>query len=167
MALSISHLLSENWRELALADFISGLESKPLADGLPLQQVILGALGGDDCKQGYENYLEKMQHLLVLFHLVFKSEELRELARDEPYRSPRSIRVKNAGGSYVSKKFNYAAVPNVFSTADPASPSITFSNPLLFSRDFSRQTKPNAAGAAWLLHMLAYNYCPPTTESER
>ncbi|HEY5723179.1 MAG TPA: hypothetical protein VIT45_12735 [Allosphingosinicella sp.] len=166
-ALSISHLLSENWRERAVEDFLSGLNSEPLASGLSFSKDLIDALSEPSCRTAYEHHLEVMQPIIILFHLLFKSEDLRESARKEEFRSPEMRRSRGPAGRSTNRPFNYSARSGTFSTGDPSIPAISYSNPLVFLRDYSRQASPNAANSAWLLHMLAFNRSETNNTDER
>lgn len=160
-ALSIKHFHAENWRELAVTEFRTLLESAPLADRLKMQPAILAALLGDRL-ESYVTHLRKMRHLLALFHLVFKSEHLASLASKEDFPAPKSG--GKQGKSRARRRLNYSATQLVFTRDDPGVPETRFTNPLMFLRDYSQSHRPNAGQAAWLLHMLAFNYLPNLDE---
>ena len=161
-ALAVKHFQSDNWQDLAILEFRSILETSPLCDRLKMQPDVLEALSGSRSSV-YTVHLRRMKHLITLFNLVFKSERLAGLANAESFRAPRSGGAQ--GTARTRKRFNYAATQTIFLSDDPGIPETRFTNPLMFLRDYSRSHKPNAAEAAWLLHMLAFNYLPTSHES--
>ncbi|HEY6816428.1 MAG TPA: hypothetical protein VI168_12880 [Croceibacterium sp.] len=162
-ALAVRNLTAANWRELTLADFVSVLEDAPLATSLSIKEDLLTRLGDETHRQRYMFHLERMQYLLTLFHLLLKSDKLRDLAQTEDFHSPKT-RTRRSG---ERRRFNYSATAGTFHYSNPGVPPTRFTNPLLFLRDFSREEQPSAAQSAWLLHMLAFNCVARPDGSER
>ena len=166
VALAVQHVMKDDWMELAIADFESVLQQEPLASTLGFSDQISRVLRDKDTRENYEHHLEQMQYVLNLFHLIFKSDMVRQLAYDDEWRSPRKTSHRSKSGARHRTSFNYPCSPGIFVSTRANAESTEFSNPFRFLRDYSRRQRPNAGLSAWLLHMLAFGYLPdPPPES--
>lgn len=156
-ALAISHYDAQNWRARAIGDFESVMKSEPLASRLPFRNEVLALLNSEESRAELEFYLEQMEHLIGIFYFLFRSDDLRHRAMSEPYASPSSISVVEDSGRRHVRRTNYEAKRLVFADGSAKLSRPSFSNPLLFLRDFSRDLEPSSAKSTWLLHMLAFN----------
>lgn len=157
-ALGVRHLNRENWIELTFADFEAVLNSEPLRSKLAFRHEVLDRFSNGEMKDNTITYLRAMEYLLSIFHLLFKVEGLQVAASAELYREPIFRYRKTRSGTVEKKRFNYRNSALSFVSENPSVSRPRFSNPLLFLRDYSREETPNAAQAAWLLHMLAFNW---------
>lgn len=161
VALAAPYVSETNWQERALEEFAGVLDQEPLVSALDLQPDILTALSRPDLRIAYQHHLEQMQYVLNLFHLVFRSDVLKQSAYAEEHRSPHFSYGTDSSGRRTKVRKNYSHTAGVFlSSRRRPDPPMSFSNPFRFLREFSRRGKPNAALSAWLLHMLAFNYVP-------
>ena len=166
-ALSVRHLRSENWVELAFADFESVLNLEPLKSKLKFRDEVLKRISKHDSRSDLETYLEIMEYVLATFHLFFKLDLLQSRASTDPHKSPVIRYRKGSNSSKERRRYNYKITPLTFVSENPAVARPKFSNPLLFIRDHSREDQPNAGHTAWLLHMLAFNWDDPDFEVGR
>jgi len=155
-ALATKHFSAPNWVELSISDFLSILDTEPIRNRLSFRDEVFERLTSEDTKADYQDFLELSEPLLALFHLLFKSDNLRTTASRELY-SIRKRTTRRQGDAVERRTLHYSATIGIFADGNQAKSRPYFSNPLLFLRDYSRQNEPNAAEAAWLLHMLAFN----------
>jgi hypothetical protein len=150
--------LEENdWRELAISDFISVLSQEPLLSRLPMRQDIETFFNDEEKRDEILHYLETYEPLLLLFHMYFKSDKLRTNASKDRNANPENRTVVR-NGVKEKRYYHYRFPSDSFVSENPAIGRPKFTNPLLFLRDYSREELPNAAQSAWLLHMLAFNF---------
>lgn len=155
-ALASKHFSAPNWVELSISDFLSILDTEPIRTRLSFRDEVFDSLTSEDKKTDYQDFLELSEPLLALFHLLFKSDNLRTTASRELY-SIRKRTTRRQGDAVERRTLHYSATIGVFADGNKAKSRPYFSNPILFLRDYSRQNEPNASEAAWLLHMLAFN----------
>ncbi|MCV6596608.1 MAG: hypothetical protein OIF40_05920 [Mangrovicoccus sp.] len=149
-------LEEDDWRELAISDFISVLSQEPLLSRLPMREDIENFFEDDEKRDEILHYLETYEPLLLLFHMYFKSDKLRTNAAKDRNANPGNRTVVRNG--VKEKRYYHYRFPNdLFVSENPAIGRPKFTNPLLFLRDYSREELPSAAQSAWLLHMLAFN----------
>lgn len=158
-ALSVKHFDLPNWIELSIADFISVIESEPIASQTELRDLILRQLRTPEFLDSHRIFLELSTSLLCLFQFCFRCERLGTEATREVYASKKQARRKGKLGT-ERRTLSYPATVGVFIDDDVSVPRPAFSNPLRFIRDFSRQKEANASESAWLLHMLAFSFTP-------
>ncbi|MCO5159926.1 MAG: hypothetical protein M9939_02230 [Mesorhizobium sp.] len=156
-ALAVAHFRLADWKERAINDFESVLNSEPLKTTLPFYIEAKGILENPESRADIASYLQQISHIIIMFHFAFKSDTLRKLVAADPYRTPTTTSAKTKSGARYPVRHSYAATRLVFAgdTAKLVRPA--FSNPLSFLRDLSTDPKPNAAKSAWLLHMLSFN----------
>jgi hypothetical protein len=164
VALAAKHAASENWMDIAFDDFEAVLREEPLASSLEMQAQILTVLANEEMRDRYRHHMEQMQYIINLFHVIFKSRVLRELAYDEEGRAPRNVSRRREAGVSHRISYNYPWSPGIFVSGRASDPPLAFRNPFRLLRDYSRREKPNAALSAWLLHMLAFSYSPETSD---
>ena len=158
VALGVKYIDRGDWKVLAIADFQSALEEEPLKTGLNrrIRDGINEIISNEEQKFEIDQFLDMSEPLLILFHIYFKSDELRLAAARDPYGNPQK-RVVERKGRKESRDYHYRFPSDTFVSESPSVGRPKFSNPLLFLRDYSREETPNAAESAWLLHMLAFN----------
>ncbi len=156
VALSVKHFARENWKKLAVADFLNVLKEEPLASRLHLCPKVKDLLNDENKKEDFDTFLDTVKHLVILFHMYFKLDQLQTGASAELFGNPEK-RVLMRNGKKERRYYHYRNSANTFVSENSLIGRPRFSNPLVFLRDFSREERPNAAQSAWLLHMLAFN----------
>ena len=156
VALGVKYLGRDDWKDLAIADFVSVLSQEPLKSRLHIHSDIMDLLNDQDRRYEILQYLDMSEPLLVLFHMYFKSDELRLGASEDLYSNPEN-RTVTRNGRKEKRYYHYRFPVDTFVSERPSIGRPKFTNPLLFLRDYSREELPNAAQSAWLLHMLAFN----------
>jgi hypothetical protein len=152
-----------NWTEIAIEDFKSVLESEPVRSRLPIQPEILRRLAQRESRKQFSDLLMVAHPLLDLFHLLFRSPNLRALASKDAF-AVRRQSSRGRGETAERRILRYPATMGQFGKGNKNSPAVRFQNPVMFLRDYSRNEAPNAADSAWLLHMLAFNWVQPSSD---
>ncbi len=156
VALGVKYLGRDDWKELAISDFLSVLSQEPLKSRLHIQPDIVALLNDTDQRFEILQYLDMSEPLVVLFHVYFKSDVLSLGASEDLYSNPEN-RTVTRNGRKEKRYYHYRFPVDAFASENPSVGRPRFTNPLLFLRDYSREELPNAAQSAWLLHMLAFN----------
>jgi len=147
-----------------VGDFVAVVQSEPISSQVSLRDLILEQLHNPELLKEHKIFLELSTSLLCLFQFGFRSDRLSTEAARELFATKKQATRKGISG-VERRTLSYPATVGIFIDDDTAVARPAFSNPLRFIRDFSRQKEPNASEAAWLLHMLAFNFRPSTTQA--
>jgi hypothetical protein len=142
---------SEDWPERARDDMKAAIDQDAIKLGGGTKEQVSLLLAGE-ANDGSEwsrlrKWLMRVKRLIMIFHLVFKSDQLAKMLKEEKLPAHGTVQ----GGIRTS----YSMEPLVF-WPKPGAPAYKFSNPLLFLSQFGRDIEGDEAKSVWMLHLLAF-----------
>lgn len=147
-ALAMPLLGQSDWQEKTVATLKNILNQSHLLRALPQQAEILSELNKIRYRKQSASFWTPIFLLGQVFRTGFRSTSLQVSLASELLGRPRKLRRQ------------YQHRPTFFESALSQNAKNSFSNPLVFTREFAREHKKNPALAVWIYHMLCFGLAP-------